>query len=231
MWSIYCQGNARNEPGLWSNSCFLCVSLYWSECWMLDVGCRILDVGCRMLDVGCWRHRSSFPHSSRRAQSDESLTHVGIYNWKIVDEISVITDFTRHFQKIWEEHLQTKSGSRVLVRVKAEIVTWILEFTVILKKNLSQLKRKPNNKRSVLWSDKWMYARFWSIIEFIAFLQLVTTSKDDAVAVIHTSQTTIVNNRFSQSVIFIMRCLATDPLLQYPRSYRQAYLTAVHKLN
>jgi hypothetical protein len=50
------------------------------------------------------------------------------------------------------------------------------------------------------------------MIGFVEILQLVTTSKDYALTVLHTSQITIIHTRFSQSVtVLTSRCLVATP--------------------
>jgi hypothetical protein len=60
-----------------------------------------------------------------------------------------------------------------------------------------------------LFLKKWLVTvgGFWLVIVFIGLLQLVTTSKDYSVTVLHTSQINVRHARFSQSVtIFTSRC-------------------------
>jgi hypothetical protein len=95
---------------------------------------------------------------------------------------------------------------------------------------------------------------FGLVIGFIELLQLVTTSKDYVLTVLHTSQITIGNTRYSQSVtVFISRYLVaafdggrspSSGLSNYPRPQvpasnsnrsqrpkRSGYLTAAPNLS
>jgi hypothetical protein len=74
---------------------------------------------------------------------------------------------------------------------------------------------------------------FWMVIGLIEFWQLVTTSKDYVLTVIHTSQITKGHTRSSQSVaVFTSRCLVgvskggSSPSLGFPNSPRPLLLAS-----